>query len=99
MELFLIETDAMKEAFKTISSLEEQLQFAKGEIVIRNRIIDHVTECYNNDGYFSSLQSGAFFDQWLFDSGLGHMTGKLKEMDGDKLVHMSVYDLLESGLS
>ena len=98
-ELASIETDAMKEAMKNIVDLEEQLQFAQGEIVNCNRIIDHVTECCSTNGYFSSLQSGVYFDQWLFDSGLGHLVGTLKDIDGDSLINMSIVDLVEGGLS
>ena len=89
----------MKESIKNIVSLEEQLDNAKGEIFNCNRIIDHVTECYNTNGYFSSLQSGVFFDQWLFDSGLSHLIGNMKEMDGDSLITMTVTDLMDDGLS
>ena len=58
-----------------------------------------MTECYNTNGYFSSLQAGVFFDQWLFDSGMSHLTGKLQEMNGDRLVHMNVLELVEYGFS
>ena len=89
----------MKEAIKSIVSLEEQLDNAKGEIFNCNRIIDHVSESCSTNGYFSSLQSGVFFDQWLFDSGLKHLIGEMKEMDGENLLHMNITDLMDDGLS
>ena len=89
----------MKSAIEDLFSLEEQLQFAKGEIINCNRIIDHVTECCNNTGYFSSLQPGVFFDQWLYDSGLEHLIGKMREMNGDSLFDMNIMDLADYGLA